>query len=365
MKITFIISQYNRISGGNRILFEYANRLQDMGGGGNEVRLYVMAKPAKWYRIDHWPRIINRTIAKLPPETIDWMENRIPLNVLSYNDVKLVPDSDILLATAWQTAEFANCFPDNKGRKFYFVQSDESIWAREKDKARKTYYMPFKKMVVSTQLKETLQEKYQQEADVFINPVNAKLFYREGLNRGDISRVCFLHHDYDFKGYKDAMKAVEILRSRGCKINPVVFGEKLKDPSPLYADAGFTFEYHYRPTGETLRRIYASCGIFLCSSWHEGSGLPGMEAIACGAALVTTDTGGSRDYALDGKTALVSPPRQPELLANNLARVLSDEALRDRLADKGAQKVKEFSWEVNSLRLEKLFKESLATKMNG
>lgn len=38
MKITFIISQYNRISGGNRILFEYANRLQDGGGGGGGMR---------------------------------------------------------------------------------------------------------------------------------------------------------------------------------------------------------------------------------------------------------------------------------------------------------------------------------------
>ncbi len=84
-----------------------------------------------------------------------------------------------------------------------------------------------------------------------------------------------------------------------------------------------------------------------------------MEAIACGAALVTTDTGGSRDYALDGKTALVSPPSQPGLLANNLFRVLNDEALRDRLADSGAQKVREFSWRGSALRLEKLFNESL------
>ena len=115
MRITFIVGQYNRISGGNRALFEYANRLQAMG---NEVNWYVLAKPARWYRIDHWQRIINKKVALLPPETIDWLENRVPISVLSYNDVRLIPDSDILLATAWQTADFANRFPGSKGNFF-------------------------------------------------------------------------------------------------------------------------------------------------------------------------------------------------------------------------------------------------------
>ena len=356
MKITFILSQYNRISGGNRALFEYANRLQGMG---NEVKIFVLAKPARWYRIDHWQRIITKTVAEIPPGSIDWLENKIPINVLSYNDERLIPDSDIIVATAWQTADFVNRFPDGKGKKFYFVQHHESLWTREKTKAQNTYYMPLKKLVISTWLKEILLEKYSQEAEVLVTPVSEKSFFREEGSRGNASRVCILHHDYDWKGYKDAMDAVKILRSRNCKIDPVVFGEKLQDPSPLYEDAGFKFEYHYRPTGETLRRLYSSCGTYLCSSWYEGLGMPSMEAMACGGALVTTDTGGSRDYAVDGGTALVSPPKQPEQLADNLARVLSDEVLRSKLADKGYQRIKEFSWEANSAKLEKQFKESL------
>ena len=356
MKITFIIGQYKRISGGNRIIFEYANRLQKLG---NDVNLYSLAKPAKWYRVDHWKRILNKKITIIPSEFIDWLENSIPINELSYNDEKLIPDSDILLATAWQTAYFANRLPNRKGNKFYLVQSDESIWAREKEKAHATYCMPFKKIVVSTWLKDIMKNKYQQEANILLNPVNKSLFYRKTENLSSVFRVCFLHHDYEFKGYKEAMEAVKIVRSRNYKIEPVVFGEKIQDPSPLYEDAGFRFEYHYRPTGEALRQLYTSCGIYMCASWHEGSGLPGMEAIACGAALVTTDTGGSRDYALDGETALVSPPRQPEQLANNLVRIISDESLRFKLVEKGAQKIGEHTWDANCFRLETLFKESL------
>ena len=356
MKITFIVSQHNRISGGNRALFEYANRLQEMG---NEVNIYVLAKPARWYRMDHWKRIINKTVIEVAPESIDWLENKIPINVLSYNDESLIPDSDILLATAWQTADFANRFSSRKGSRFYFVQHHESLWTRDKNKAQKTYDMPFKKLVISTWLKEVLQKKYHQEAEVLITPVNDQSFFQEDKKQGSASRVCILHHDYDWKGYKDAMEAVKILRSRNYEIEPVVFGEKLQDPSSLYEEVGFEFEYHYRPTGEALRRLYASCGVYLCSSWYEGLGMPSMEAMACGATLVTTDTGGSWDYALHEETALVSPPKQPEQLADNLARVMDDDKLRNDLAENGCKKINEFSWEANSLRLEKLFKESL------
>ena len=172
-------------------------------------------------------------------------------------------------------------------------------------------------------------------------------------------RVCFLHDDYDWKGYKDAIEAIKIIRSKNFKISPVVFGEKLQDPSPLFEDAGFKFEYHYRPTGETLRKIYSSCGTFLCSSWHEGLGMPAMEAMMCGTALVTTDTGGSWDYALNEETALVSPSKDPEALAKNLARILGDDSLRLTLAEMGYQKIRQFSWDLNCEHLINSFENSL------
>lgn len=359
MKITFLASQYARISGGNRALFEYANRLKKMG---HSVRWFVLAKPARWYRIDHWPRFLNKYVTVLAPDVIDWLDNDIPIEKLSINDASLIPDSDILLATAWQTADFSASLPASKGEKFYFVQHHESLWTREKSKAQKTYFLPFKKMVISTWLKEILREQYQQEAEVLVTPVNQDSFYKENKNGAAASRVCMLHHDYDWKGYKDAIEAVKKVRSENCKIELVVFGEKLQDPTPLYEEAGFKFEYHYRPTGEALRKLYSSCGTFLCSSWYEGLGMPAMEAMMCGTALVTTDTGGSWDYALNEETALVSPAKDPEALAKNLIRVLTDDSLRLDLAEKGYQKIKQFSWDLNCKHIIKCFEDSLTNK---
>jgi glycosyltransferase involved in cell wall biosynthesis len=356
MKITFILSQYKRISGGNRILFEYANRLKTMG---HLVRLFVVAKPARWYRIDHWPRIFNKKVTVLAPETIDWVDNKVPIELLSVNHESLLPNSDILLATAWQTANFSASLPESKGKKFYFVQHHESLWTRYKNKARKTYKLPFSKIVVSTWLKDILSDQYQEDAEVLINPVNKDIFSPTNEVRKTTNRVCLLHHDYDWKGFKDGIKAVKKVRAQNKNIELVVFGEKIQDPTLLYQDAGFSFEYHFRPIGDELRRIYSSCDILLCPSWYEGSGLPSMEAMACGTALVTTDTGGSRDYALNEETALVSPIKNSEALAKNLIRVLTNESLRFKLAEKGYQKIQQFSWDSNCEQLVKCFEKSL------
>jgi glycosyltransferase involved in cell wall biosynthesis len=202
-------------------------------------------------------------------------------------------------------------------------------------------------------------EKHGQDAHVLVIPVDKKLFYCDKKKWNETRRVCMLHHDYDWKGYEDGIKAVKEVIAQGHDLELVVFGEKLKDPQPLFDAAGFKFEYHYRPAREKLRNIYASCDIFLCSSWYEGLGLTGMEAMACRCSLVTTNTGGCLEYAIDGKTALVSEPRDIVGLSRNLIRLLEDEALLKSLSEDGYRKINEFNWEESCDRLICLFNESL------
>ena len=81
------------------------------------------------------------------------------------------------------------------------------------------------------------------------------------------------------------------------KIELVVFGEKLKDPGELFEQAGFEFEYHYRPTGKPGRpNLFLLRYFFAQAGMKDPWGCPAMEAMASGCAVVTTDTGGSRDY---------------------------------------------------------------------
>jgi glycosyltransferase involved in cell wall biosynthesis len=87
--------------------------------------------------------------------------------------------------------------------------------------------------------------------------------------------------------------------------------------------------------------------------------MPAMEAMACGAALVTYDNGGCRDYARDGETALVARRRDVADLADRLARVAGDAGLRTRLGEAGRRLVTTaFDWERAVTRLETLFGEA-------
>ncbi len=352
MKITFLLPHV-RLSGGVKALLEYANRISRMG---HEVSIVVPAESHPWYRLDKQLSTLGKKPERMSAESVDWFDNKVPITLLSSNNTAFIPPADVLIATAWQTAQFAAKLPRETGEKFYFIQHYESLWTRDKERAEQTYRLSFQKIVISSWLKQIMADNHQQDATVLVTPVDKTLFSCEEKSWNTPPRVCLLHHDYDWKGYKDGIAAIKMVRSQNRKVDLVVFGEKVKDPKPLYEEAGFEFEYHYRPTGDRVAKIFASCDIYLCPSWHEGLGMPAMEAMACRCALVTTDTGGSRDYAIDNQTALVSAPKDVAGLTEHLTAVIDDEQLMIRLSENGQKKIMEFDWEKNCRRLIDLFK---------
>ena len=61
---------------------------------------------------------------------------------------------------------------------------------------------------------------------------------------------------------------------------------------------------------------------------------------------MTTDNGGCREYAIDGETALVVPPRDARAMADAIRRLLDDDALAARLVANGLEVVeRDFDWE--------------------
>jgi glycosyltransferase involved in cell wall biosynthesis len=358
MKINFLLPHI-RLSGGVKGLLEYANRLKKIG---HEVNIFIPSKRLKWYHLVAKWKERNRGLQILPSQAVDWMSNSLPIGVFPELEPSCISDADILVASAWQTAEFAVHFPQDKGKPFYFIQHYETLWAREKNRAGKTYDLPMQQVTISTWLKDILNEKHGIEADVLVTPVDREVFFCDSKKWNSIPRIAMLHHDYNWKGYAEGIEAIKKVMQQERKIQLVVFGEKLEDPQPLFDKAGFSFEYHYRPTRELLRKIYASCDIFLCPSWYEGLGMPSMEAMACRCSLVTADTGGCLDFAIHGKTALVSPSRDTKGLSQNIIRLLDDEVLLESISQNGYHKISEFDWRQNCDQLLCLFEKYLSAK---
>src|SRR5690606_25810580 len=114
------------------------------------------------------------------------------------------------------------------------------------------------------------------------------------------------------------------------------------------------------PVEQLVDEIYNTSRVFLCTSYVEGFGLANVEAMACGAALVTTDTGGSRDYARHGATALVAPYRAVDMLSRHVLALLDDDDRRVALARAGRDHVRRFDWDRSGEMLEEFLERYLA-----
>jgi glycosyltransferase involved in cell wall biosynthesis len=119
----------------------------------------------------------------------------------------------------------------------------------------------------------------------------------------------------------------------------MAFGLTERPELPEYVD------YWWRPSDTELRRFYNSIGIFLFPSHYEGWGLPGMEALACGAALVAADSIGLRDYARQGETGILVERQRPDLLANAIDMLLQNDRTRREIARRGCAWVQRYTWD--------------------
>jgi len=356
MRITFLTPHIN-ISGGVKAILEYASRLSKKG---HEVT--VICPQPTFANV----RLRDRNIPTVLPK-------RFFMNLLRYKpywidvgaDIKYVPswreeyipEGDIVVATAWQTAPYVEDYSTQKGKKFYLIQHYETLYhaPNNEEKADETYRFDLRKIVISSWLKKIMKEKFNSESDLLVTPVDFSQFYptRNGYN--DTKRICMLHHTYDWKGVSDGVRAFEIAKKRFSEMRLVMYGVHQNKLS-------LDYDYYHRPWGGKLNEIYNSCDIFLCPSWKEGLGMTSMEAMACKCALVTTDNGGCHDYAIHERTALLSPPKRPEELAKNLIRLLESEALLKTIAENGYQHVRQFTWGEAVEKMETVFQTELQKK---
>jgi glycosyltransferase involved in cell wall biosynthesis len=93
-----------------------------------------------------------------------------------------------------------------------------------------------------------------------------------------------------------------------------------------------------------LRVFYQSAALFAFPSLYEGFGLPPLEAMANRTPVIASNTS-SLPEVLEEAAVLVNPENVFDI-ARGMKTILGDEALRQRLIQKGVQQVSKFSWKV-------------------
>jgi glycosyltransferase involved in cell wall biosynthesis len=144
------------------------------------------------------------------------------------------------------------------------------------------------------------------------------------------------------KGYPELFEAAAQLRARAPQVRVSVIGPD--DPAKadgLNADdrANAVFA-QVRLLGhrDDVVRLYRGMDILVLASHREGFPRGPMEAAAMGLPVVATDIRGCRQAVEDGVTGILVPPRDPTALADAIATLAGDSALRTRMGAAGREK---------------------------
>jgi glycosyltransferase involved in cell wall biosynthesis len=110
-----------------------------------------------------------------------------------------------------------------------------------------------------------------------------------------------------------------------------------------------------RLSTKDLQLLYSSTDLFVFPSLYEGFGMPVLEAMACGAPVLTSNSTALAEVA--GDAAVLADPQDARELGEAMIRVLEDESLRAALKVKGFARAKQFSWEQAATRTVALYRE--------
>lgn len=178
------------------------------------------------------------------------------------------------------------------------------------------------------------------------NKVRGKLKQRYGINRKFILTVSVSH---PHKNFYRLIEAYHILYKKyqiDCQL--VIVGVKGRAQSALVSVVEkLSLEKRVIFTGwipdEHLSLFYCEADLFIIPSLFEGFGIPILEAMAHGTAVVSSDSASLPEIA--GDAALLVDPYNIDEISEAIYKVLIDQNLRKNLIEKGLKRVKQFSWE--------------------
>lgn len=110
----------------------------------------------------------------------------------------------------------------------------------------------------------------------------------------------------------------------------------------------------FRPKKE-LRALYSLARIFVFPSLYEGSGLPPLEAMACGTPVVASDNSAIPEIV--GRNGLLVNPYRVDAITDAIRSLLEDSSLRDALGAQGKLRAKEFDWDKSARRVLDVYRE--------
>lgn len=196
---------------------------------------------------------------------------------------------------------------------------------------------PFKRMTLCrTTARDLAQRGITAEGVLFLG-IDPMIFHPSGGARREKSVVLYWGLE-PRKGAAVGLKAMEMVRARfpQAPIRILCPDERAFLPSG--------FDRAAAVSDLEMADLFRSNAIFVYPSLKEGFGLPPLEAMACGSAVVATRVGAVEEFSTHRKDAYLVPPGDAEALAAGVVELLENDGLRRSLGENAAARALDFTW---------------------
>ncbi|MDR3585582.1 MAG: glycosyltransferase family 4 protein [Desulfosporosinus sp.] len=322
MKIVFPVLSLET-GGGARFIYHLANALVDKG---HDIEV-VMPETAAQV----WPlRAKLRRVKELTPSSI--------------------PSADFILPNFYPTVRPA--WESRKGRVVRLSLGYEPLWVPDSEIAKQTYLIGAPIMSISEWHRQILFQETGLKSTVISAGVDTSIFhpYPKQSEQTGCKNIFYIMRDpssgYTWKGGADFLQALTRLKDQINFDLTVSIPENATFASPVPCQIKTT------ATDQELALHYAEADLFVYTSYFEAFGLPPLEAMACGTAVVTTDCGGIRDYVRNGENCLLVPPSDIEQLSSAIYQLLTKDAERKHMAASGHHLAQAWSWQRTANQVE-------------
>lgn len=346
MKISFLLPGRN-FSGGVRCGTRMASELLHRGHDvqilyrsvlyGNDVaHLKSIAKG-----------LYNQFLVKSPKDWVSQFRGkRVPFRTLRAG---LVGKRDVLVSTGPDCVDEMMKLPDECGRKVFYAHG---LTLRNPEMRKKVWGENIPTIAVSNCVRQEIElSGHKSVFGVVPNGVDSSDYFPEEPESERLA-VGTIFGPGIAKDPETILSVFTMLREKRPDLRFICFGSCPR-PSGLET----SIEYKRLPTVTEARKLYCKCAVWFCASRSEGFGLPLLEAMSCGCAVVSSDCGGPNDFIKTGINGVIVKKESPHRLAEEIVKIVDDKSLRMQLASEALETSKQLSWSSAAAKLEKVLED--------
>ena len=165
------------------------------------------------------------------------------------------------------------------------------------------------------------------------------------------------------KNFEGLIKAWQLLKKQGDFDYQLVLGGQEDVYYPKIKQTIATSEFNKDIiipgfiSEEELVLFYNAAELFVIPSFYEGFGLIGLEAMACGLPVISSNTTSLPEIL--GQAAIYFDPYNIENMAETIQSVVKNPELKNQLRQKGLEQVKKYSWQDCAQKTLKIYQQIL------